>query len=405
MKTRFIIRFIAGPLHDRTFEVGDGESKIVGKTEASQLRIEEDIMISRTHARISVERGLVWVEDLGSRNGTFINGKKIEKKTMLKAGDKVTLGQVSTFQCSRWNALEPSRFASAVMTRVTDVTKYVRKRPKSSLLPQFLVLQTVVCLVVGAGWYAGKRYRLQAMQNLETIKREQRKAVAVPESKAAIAPAAADKATPEIPRNFIWDEIVTVSRRFGDTPPSVLDTQFQKKVEFWIDRFTKSDRHKKLFEKKQKFWPVIESALTTQGLPVELGYLVWVESEFNINALSPVGALGLWQFMPGTARDFGLRVDFNSKIDDRLDVAKSSKAAAEYLSLLLKQFGTDRYMLAIASYNAGQNKIQRKAIAAQIRRAPKPDFWALRGQLPEETVDYVPKVLAAIIINRNPERW
>jgi soluble lytic murein transglycosylase-like protein len=403
MKSRYIIRFLAGPLHDRTFEVGDGESKIIGKSDASQLRIEEDIMISRNHARISVERGLVWIEDLGSRNGTFINGKKVEKKTMLRAGDKVTLGQVSSFQCSRWNALEPSRFASIAMTRVTDLSKYIRSRPKRSMIPQFLALQLIVCVVAGAGWYAGKRYRAQALQAIDAAKLEKKQAATATAGKLSSPPL--DKPVADVPRNFIWDEIVTISRRFGDTPPSVLDTQFQKKVEYWIDRFTKSDRHKKLFEKKEKFWPEIQSALTAQGLPVELGYLVWVESEFNISALSPVGALGLWQFMPATARDFGLKVDPKAQIDERLDVRKSSKAAAEYLSLLLKQFGTDRYMLAIASYNAGQNKIRRKAIAAQIRRAPKPDFWALRAQLPEETVDYVPKVLAAIIINRNPERW
>lgn len=184
-----------------------------------------------------------------------------------------------------------------------------------------------------------------------------------------------------------------------------MDVQFQKKVESWIERFTRGDAHKKLFERKEKYWPTILSALSQEGLPAELGYLVWVESEFNLNAQSHAGALGLWQFMPGTARDFGLQVDAQQKIDERIDAVKSSKAAAQYLSMLLKQFGTDRYMLAIASYNAGQNKIQRKTIAAQIRRAPKPDFWALREQLPQETVDYVPKFLAAIIINRNPERW
>ncbi|MEY2987267.1 MAG: hypothetical protein RJB13_788, partial [Pseudomonadota bacterium] len=142
-----------------------------------------------------------------------------------------------------------------------------------------------------------------------------------------------------------------------------------------------------------------------EGLPADLGYLVWIESAFNIEAKSVVGALGLWQFMPATARDFGLQVSAADNIDERLDPVKSSKAAAQYLSLLLKQFGTDRYLLAIASYNAGQNKIKRKAIAAQIRRAPKPDFWALRDLLPSETLDYVPKFLAATIINRNPERW
>ncbi len=401
MKSRFVIRFVAGPLHDKSFELGEGDSRTIGKGELSSIRLDDDALVSRTHARITLERGTLWIEDLGSRNGTFINGKMIEKKTMVRAGDKVTLGQLSSFQCSPWNALEPSRFASAVLTQVTNIAARMKRRPKASIWPQFLILQLIVSVVVGAAWWGGKKFRMRAVESqpttqessgvsTEVIRRQQdRKVVSIP----------------DVPRNFIWDEIVAVSRRFGDAPPSVMDVQFQKKVESWIERFTRGDAHKKLFERKEKYWPTILSALSQEGLPAELGYLVWIESEFNLNAQSHAGALGLWQFMPGTARDFGLQVDAQRKIDERIDAVKSSKAAAQYLSMLLKQFGTDRYMLAIASYNAGQNKIQRKTIAAQIRRAPKPDFWALRDQLPQETIDYVPKFLAAIIINRNPERW
>ena len=401
MKSRFVIRFVAGPLHDKSFELGEGDSRTIGKGELSSIRLDDDALVSRTHARITLERGTLWIEDLGSRNGTFINGKMIEKKTMVRAGDKVTLGQLSSFQCSPWNALEPSRFASAVLTQVTNIAARMKRRPKASIWPQFLILQLIVSVVVGAAWWGGKKFRMRAVESqpatLEsngvsaevTRKQQDRKVVSIP----------------DVPRNFIWDEIVAVSRRFGDAPPSVMDVQFQKKVESWIERFTRGDAHKKLFERKEKYWPTILSALSQEGLPAELGYLVWIESEFNLNAQSHAGALGLWQFMPGTARDFGLQVDAQQKIDERIDAVKSSKAAAQYLSMLLKQFGTDRYMLAIASYNAGQNKIQRKTIAAQIRRAPKPDFWALRDQLPQETIDYVPKFLAAIIINRNPERW
>ena len=401
MKSRFVIRFVAGPLHDKSFELGEGDSRTIGKGELSSIRLDDDALVSRTHARLTLERGTLWIEDLGSRNGTSINGKMIEKKTMVRAGDKVTLGQLSSFQCSPWNALEPSRFASAVLTQVTNIAARMKRRPKASIWPQFLILQLIVSVVVGAAWWGGKKFRMRAVESqpatLEsngvsaevTRKQQDRKVVSIP----------------DVPRNFIWDEIVAVSRRFGDAPPSVMDVQFQKKVESWIERFTRGDAHKKLFERKEKYWPTILSALSQEGLPAELGYLVWIESEFNLNAQSHAGALGLWQFMPGTARDFGLQVDAQQKIDERIDAVKSSKAAAQYLSMLLKQFGTDRYMLAIASYNAGQNKIQRKTIAAQIRRAPKPDFWALRDQLPQETIDYVPKFLAAIIINRNPERW
>lgn len=401
MKSRFIIRFVAGPLHDKSFELGEGDQRILGKGETANVRLDEDSLVSRTHARVSLEKGSLWIEDLGSRNGTFINGKKVEKKTMLRPGDKVTLGQLSCFQCSPWNALEPSRFASVVMTRVTNVAARMKRRPKASIWPQFFILQFIVCVVVGVAWWGGKQLRMRAAQPQES---SSELVESVPQERASVqyqAPAA----TPEVPRNFIWDEIVTISRRFGDAPPSVMDVQFQKSVEGWIERFTRADAHKIMMERKEKYWQTIQDALTREGLPGELGYLVWIESEFNVAAQSPVGALGLWQFMPATARDFGLAVDKRLNIDERLNPVKSSQAAAQYLSRLLKQFGTDRYMLAVASYNAGQNRIQRKAIAAQIRRAPKPDFWALRDQLPQETLDYVPKFLAAVIINRNPERW
>lgn len=404
MKSRFIIRFIAGPLHDKSFEIGEGERLLIGKSDNCNIRIDSDGLVSRNHAQLSYEKGILWIEDSGSRNGTFVNGKRVSSKTMVRPNDKVSLGQLSSFRCSHWNALEPSRFASVVMTRVTDVAARMKRRPKASILPQFLAIQGVVVVVIGIAWWSGKQLRLRASQQSVEVATNVQQAQSVPVS-TPVAEKAATVDVPEVPRNFIWDEIVLISQRFGDTPPSAMDVAFQAKVEGWIERFTKYDAHKTLFERKQEYWPTILSALKDEGLPADLGHLVWIESAFNVEAKSVVGALGLWQFMPATARDFGLKVSAAERIDERLDPVKSSKAAAQYLSLLLKQFGTDRYLLAIASYNAGQNKIKRKAIAAQIRRAPKPDFWALRDLLPTETLDYVPKFLAAAIINRNPERW
>jgi len=404
MKSRYIIRFIAGPLHDKSFEIGEGERLFIGKSDNCKIRIDADGLVSRNHAQLSYEKGILWIEDSGSRNGTYVNGKRISSKTMVRANDKISLGQLSAFQCSHWNALEPSRFASVVMTRVTDVAARMKRRPKASILPQFLAIQGVVVVVVGVAWWSGKQLRLRASQKAaeDAAKLQQ---VQVEPTSASVSEKLSAVEVPDVPRNFIWDEIVLISQRFGDTPPSAMDVSFQGKVEGWIERFIRYDAHKTLFERKQEYWPTIQSALKDEGLPADLGHLVWIESAFNVQAKSVVGALGLWQFMPGTARDFGLKVSAAENIDERLDPVKSSKAAAQYLSMLLKQFGTDRYLLAIASYNAGQNKIKRKAIAAQIRRAPKPDFWALRDLLPAETLDYVPKFLAAAIINRNPERW
>jgi hypothetical protein len=111
-----------------------------------------------------------------------------------------------------------------------------------------------------------------------------------------------------------------------------------------------------------------------------------VESGFNPSALSPKGALGMFQFMPGTARRFGLRVD--GRVDERLDAARSAVAAARYLNFLHGMFGD--WKLALAGYNAGENRV-----LEAIREGGTRDFHELsrRGLLPEETRLYVPRVL------------
>jgi membrane-bound lytic murein transglycosylase D len=202
---------------------------------------------------------------------------------------------------------------------------------------------------------------------------------------------------------FVWDEIVNISRRFGDAPPSSMDKRFVTEVESWIARFTRHNRHKILLQRKDKYWATIESALREYNLPIELGYVVWAESEFEPTAVSSAGAVGLWQFIPDTGREYGLRV--TDTIDERLNPTKSSQAAARYFTMLLRMFGSDRYLLALASYNTGQYRVQRQELANTLRHERQTDFWHIKDQLPQETADYVPKILAAMIIGRNPDRW
>jgi membrane-bound lytic murein transglycosylase D len=117
----------------------------------------------------------------------------------------------------------------------------------------------------------------------------------------------------------------------------------------------------------------------------------------------------MWQFMDFRAREMGLRVD--SRMDERTDVVKSTRAAAKYLANLLAEFGSDSFMLAIASYNKGENGMRR--ILHQIAQEPggfrkeKRDFWHLYRlkKLPEETLEYVPQILAAAIISNNPQKY
>jgi membrane-bound lytic murein transglycosylase D len=113
--------------------------------------------------------------------------------------------------------------------------------------------------------------------------------------------------------------------------------------------------------------------------------------------------MGPWQFMPETAKEYGLKV--GGPKDDRTDLAKATEAAADYFTGLLRMFGTERYLLAVASYNTGQNRVKRFQIASTVNKEKSSDFWHIRSRLPNETAEYVPKFMAAVIIGRNPERW
>ncbi len=138
--------------------------------------------------------------------------------------------------------------------------------------------------------------------------------------------------------------------------------------------------------------PSLARILEQEGAPAELLNVARVESGFNPFALSPKGARGLWQFMPDTARRFGLRVD--ARRDDRLQPELSTRAAARYLRFLHATFGD--WKLALAAYNAGEGRVLRAIQQGRTR-----DFReiARRRLLPEETRRYVPAVLRGLISN------
>ena len=135
--------------------------------------------------------------------------------------------------------------------------------------------------------------------------------------------------------------------------------------------------------------PVVEPILEREAIPTELASAIVVESGARPNALSPKGALGLWQLMPETARRYGLVV--NPHRDERLDVEKSTHAAASYLRDLYQQFGS--WPLALAAYNAGEQSVQHA-----VDHAGNSDFLQLSNLrlLPQETRNYVPAVLSVM---------
>ncbi len=173
-----------------------------------------------------------------------------------------------------------------------------------------------------------------------------------------------------------------------------------KQVQVYLDLF--QNRQKKYFalwlSRSGKYLPMFQKELRNAGLPEDLAYLAMIESGFNQRAYSKAKAVGLWQFIKGTGKMYNLKID--KYVDERRHAEKSTKAAVAFLSDLYADFGD--WHLAVAAYNAGPGKIRRG-----MKRYKSEDFWSLAQHryLRLETKRYVPKLIAAILIAKNPEKY
>jgi membrane-bound lytic murein transglycosylase D len=181
---------------------------------------------------------------------------------------------------------------------------------------------------------------------------------------------------------------------------SGIPVELNEKVEKWIDYFTNKNpgAFQRFMDRGQPYKKLIAAVLRDRGIPTELYYLAMIESGFVLHAKSPMSAVGFWQFIPATGRRYGLRVD--NYVDERRDPRRATVAASMYLSDLNNVF--DSWYLALSAYNAGETRIMNA-----IMRGKSRDFWQLvkNKGLPSETMDYIPKFMAAFIIGTNPEKY
>lgn len=171
-------------------------------------------------------------------------------------------------------------------------------------------------------------------------------------------------------------------------------------VKKWEDYFVnKGRRHMvRYLERLPRYEKLMKDILVSEGMPPELIYIALIESGFNSKAHSHASAVGYWQFIRGTGKGYGLKQ--NWLVDERRDPVYSTRAAARYFKALHKAFGS--WHLAMCSYNAGENRVLR-AVMNNVTR----DFWDLhkKRQLPRETLNYVPKFIAAARIATNPTKY
>jgi membrane-bound lytic murein transglycosylase D len=222
-----------------------------------------------------------------------------------------------------------------------------------------------------------------------------------------------------VPQPEVTHEAVKI---FGDSlataPPvaaeptwdiDVRSFETHNRVVYFVGRFTgpSSDRFVEELARGGRYEPIIRRKLHAAGMPEDMTYLALIESGYNPHAYSSAAAVGLWQFMASTARGTGLRVDW--WIDERRDPVRSTDGAIKFLGWLKEQFGS--YYLAAAAYNGGAGRVSRglKRYADEVEgESGDSAFFSMAAAgnyLRSETRDYVPKLIAAALVAKEPARY
>jgi len=464
----------------------------IGRGEDCDVRFDPrlDTRVSTHHAEIRFQGGDYMVVDVGSSNGTLVNGKRV-RTHRLRSGDKISFGAQGgpevrfdvdeSFLSARSNGVPvamqppprrpppdlsaPSQDAASLaqeaqmkiaqaravsggqssgqtMFIMADTLKQVEAvtHKKDRKKTTRIVLAIVSLSLVGFGalgfviWQQKKQIeqiahrkdgldkqiaKLQIAMQLESdpeklASLEEQLTLLTGKAQAAIGEMQKKDKTEAQKMEQAGDEMDREIRRIlskFNAQTYAVPPIFKERLKHYIDRNMRQGGMRAVYKRKQQYWPMIVKELSALGLPEEMGYVAWQESGFDPLAESSAKARGMWQFMDFRAREFGMRVDRAKGIDERTDVLKSTRAAARYLANLLADFGEDSFMLAIASYNKGENGMRRvlREIAQQPGgfRKDKRDFWHLYRlkKLPEETLEYVPQILAAAIMGNNPKKY
>ena len=212
---------------------------------------------------------------------------------------------------------------------------------------------------------------------------------------------AIDEHTLPLPDLTIYSSYQTDSNEDGATyykefkefnVPMAMTGRVNAYIKYFTERVPSSTQS--WLNRSNKYMYLVRDIFLQEGLPSDLVVLAFTESGYNTHAVSHAGAAGMWQFMQGTGKMYGMEQDF--WVDERRDFEKSTRAAAKYLKALYERFGD--WYLALAAYNAGPTRM-----AKAIKKHDTNDFFKIssRNTLKLETRDYVPKYLAQLIIYKN----
>jgi hypothetical protein len=402
----------------------------IGRDARADLVVQNE-RVSRRHARIHREADRHLISDLGSANGTFVNGHRVYAPVVLRHGDEVDLAgevtflyQVDATRHGRW--LVGLAAVALVAVGAWVVSEQLRGRPDPVWVGALaLARQGIAAERAGDPFTARTKLKsaaglLYKNGKLDDFERTRAMTVAMEQI--------GERLEDDVDLPALYERVLEASR--PEAPGSgrgagcPLDRVEADELEACIEAQVHSlfaelrqptdeipdyffaDVGRQLRKEREfiqrallrgaPIIPELERALLAKKMPPLLHYVALIESGYRMDARSSKGAVGPWQFMPSTALEYGLEV--SAFVDERKDIAKSSDAAAQYMQHLVFEFGSDALLLALAGYNHGQERVRRK-----LKKLDDPfsdrSYWRLveNGLLPEETASYVTRFVAAAI--------
>ncbi len=330
-------------------------------------------VVSRYHAELSKAGEGIVLEDLGSTNGTFVNGKKISGKTAVKTSDRILLG-----------ANGPELLLTVELPKSFS--------PAPAAAPKKIGWLIASAAGVGLTVLAGVLFLFVSSDKPETS------------TIRSTTEGAEELASGQDEFAYVEKKVKELAAILGEDSSKVKPS-FVSVVMEQVNHLRKQKHSTEIIlGRANNYLPGAKREFKKRKFPPELAYLAFIESGYNPLARSGAGAVGLWQFMIPTARQFGLKVEPGRRIDERTDPYKSTEAAVKYVDFLFRE--KHSMFNAIASYNSGQG-----SVARAYRKVEDPmthfDYFYLsqKGLIPAETRDYVPRFLAAAIISSDPARF
>ena len=435
----------------------------VGRGKNCEVQL-SDPAVSRSHAEISFEGGSWWVRDLQSANGTFLDGKKVERAP-LASKSRITLGiggpilsltieGISEGEATQMNHHSFTHYMHHYTgdSGADNIGKHtmmirrafeqVQKRQKRKYAG---IIAVVVCLFLAAGTYAVFKHlevRKQTllaedifytMKSLELEFAGLLKTARVSKDAQSLEHVnsyrARRKEMEESYDQFV-DTLGVYGKRISDEERIILKTArafgeceinmpagFSEEVLNYIEKWKSTKRLEEAIDRarRNRYIPKICETMLVHDLPSQFFYLALQESNFDVNACGPKTkygiAKGIWQFIPSTAARYGLRIGPLVRVrgqdprDERHHFGRSTLAAARYLRDIYDTEAQASGLLVIASYNWGERRVN-ELIREMPENPRERNFWRLltehRNKIPQETYDYVFYIISAAVIGENP---